>query len=159
MRIPRAVLAILALCAGCDSGDGGAPAATGLTVLRGTLPPPIRAATDLGRMDPGTRLEAMSLTFAPSGTRAERDALLVALQSAGSPVYHRWLTPEQYADRFGATSAEVARVSEWLGEQGFDVIGPTRGRTSLLFSGTVERLERAFLTEMHHYDVAGERHF
>ena len=159
MRIPRAVLAILALCAGCESGDRVAPGAAGVTVLRGSLEPPIRAATDLGRMDPGVQLEGMSLTFAPSGTSAERDALLVALQSAGSPTYHRWLTPEQYADRFGASVGDVARLSEWLRGQGFEVIGPSRGRTSLLFSGTVGQLERAFLTEMHHYDIAGELHF
>ena len=157
--LTRVALAILALCAGCESGNQGSRIAPGVTVLHGVLEPAIRSGTDMGRMDPGTRLEGMSLTFTPGGTRAERDALLVALQSAGSPMYHRWLTPEQYADRFGASAADVARVSGWLQEQGLEVIGPSRGRTSLFFSGTVGQLERALRTELHHYDISGEQHF
>lgn len=110
-------------------------------------------------MDPATRLEGMTVVLAPSGSRAQRDAMLAALQDPGSPLYHRWLTPEGYAARFGASSADVGRVTQWLQAQGFEVTGASRPRTSLRFSGTVDRLERAFQTEMHRYQVGGEPHF
>lgn len=101
----------------------------------------------------------MTLVLAPSASRAQRDAMLTALQDPGSPLYHRWLTPEGYAARFGASSQQVERVTQWLQAQGFDVDGPSRPHTSLRFSGTVDQLERAFHTEMHRYQLRGEPHF
>ncbi len=171
----RSALVTVVLCAACSSGsrsaDPGQPLAStavpvheaALAGARRVLPGHVGARTkrgnDLGRMDPATRLEGMTVVFAPSGSRGQRDAMLAALQDPGSPLYHRWLTPEGYAARFGASSADVERVTQWLQTQGFEVEGASRPRTSLRFSGTIDRLERAFQTEMHRYQVGGEPHF
>ncbi len=173
--LTRGALVTFVLCAACSSesrsADPGQPLASNavpmpaapLAGTRRVLPGHVSARTkrgsDLGRMDPATRLEGMTVVFAPSGSRAQRDAMLAALQDPGSPLYHRWLTPESYAARFGASSADVERVTQWLESQGFEVAGASRPRTSLRFSGTVDRLERAFQTEMHRYQVGGESHF
>jgi hypothetical protein len=133
--------------------------ATGFKALPGNVSPRLKRATDLGRTDPTRRLEGMSIVFSPSGNKADREGLLAAQQNPGSPWYHGWLTPEDYAARFGASPGDVARLSQWLVSQGFEVIGPNRMATSLTFTGTVGQLEQAFQTEMHDWDVHGEHHF
>jgi subtilase family serine protease len=169
LRRTRATVVTIALCAACSGGRHGADPlqgiaatapvapASGLRVLPGHVSN--RRGSDLGRMDPSARLEGMTLVLTPSGSRSQRESLLAALQDPGSPLYHEWLTPEDYAARFGASEEDVARVTQWLAQQGFEVDGASRPRTSLRFSGSVDQLERAFHTEMHRYDTRGETHF
>ena len=127
--------------------------------LRGNLHPLLRHAADQGRMDGGKQL-AMSLMFKRT---AEQDAavqkLLADQQDPSSPSYHKWLTPEQYADRFGLSTTDMSKVVSWLQSQGFTVDRVSRGRTQLWFSGPVSRIETVFRTEMHRYMVDGEMHF
>ena len=127
--------------------------------LRGNLHPLLRRAADQGRMDGGKQL-AMSLMFKRT---AEQEAavqkLLADQQDPSSPSFHKWLTPEQYADRFGLSATDMSKVVAWLQSQGFTVDRISRGRTQLWFSGPVSRIETAFRTEMHRYMVDGELHF
>ncbi|MBV8050035.1 MAG: Ig-like domain repeat protein, partial [Acidobacteriaceae bacterium] len=73
--------------------------------------------------------------------------------------YHKWLTPEQYAARFGLSSNDVGTISAWLRSQGFEIVQIARGRNWIAFSGTAALVENAFHTQLHYYDVDGERHF
>lgn len=156
----RALLVVLAAAAGCAQGMPGDAAATQSVVhLAASLSPRARPERDLGRMDPGVRLENMSMLLAPSGSKLEREAFIASLQDPTSPQYHRWLTPEQVADRFGARPADIERVIAWLRERGFDVTGTARTGLRVFFSGTVDRVERAFATEMHRYAIGGQTHF
>ncbi len=128
--------------------------------LRGSVHPLLQKAADQGRMDGATKLEGVSLIFKRT---AEQDAaaekFLEDLQNPSSPGYHKWLTPEQYADRFGLSTADLAKVRAWLQSQGFTVNRTARGRTQVWFSGTVSQIETVFRTEMHHFMVKGEAHF
>ena len=157
----RALLVVLAAAAGCAQGTPGdaLPTTRGVLRLASSLSPRARPERDIGRMDPNVRLEGMSLLLAPSGTKAERDELLRSLQDPASPLYHRWLTPQQYAERFGAKGGDIARVSSWLRDRGFDVQGTAPTGLRVFYSGTVGQVERAFATEMHRYAVGSETHF
>ena len=157
----RALLVVLAAAAGCAQGTPGdaLPTARGVVRLASSLSPRARPERDIGRMDPNVRLEGMSLLLAPSGTKAERDELLRSLQDPASPLYHRWLTPQQYAARFGAQGGDIARVTSWLLDRGFDVQGTAPTGLRVFYSGTVGQVERAFATEMHRYAVGSETHF
>jgi subtilase family serine protease len=128
--------------------------------LRGSVHPLLQKATDQGRMDGATKLEGVSLIFKRT---AEQDAaaekFLDDLQNPNSPSFHKWLTPEQYADRFGVSAGDLNKVISWLQSQGFTVNRAARGRTQLWFSGTVGQIETVFRTEMHHFMVKGEAHF
>ncbi len=155
----RALLVVLAAAAGCGQGTPGDTPTQSVVRLAGSLSPRVRPERDLGRMEPGARLEGMSLLLAPSGTKLEREAFVAALGNPASPLYHRWLTPEQVAARFGAKPADAERVSTWLREHGFEVTGSARTGLRVFFSGTVDQLERAFATEMHRYAIDGETHF
>ncbi len=128
--------------------------------LRGSVHPMLQKATDQGRMDGATRLEGVSLIFKRTAEQdAAADKLLEDLQNPNSPSYHKWLTPEQYADRFGLSTSDMNKVTTWLQSQGFTVNRTARGRTQVWFSGTVSQIETVFRTEIHHFMVKGESHF
>src|SRR5438445_3398248 len=44
----------------------------------------------------------------------ELELLLAQQQDPSSKNYHRWLTPAQFADRFGPTHTQIAAVAQWL---------------------------------------------
>lgn len=129
-------------------------------VLAGNVRPAVREAVDRGRMDGGARLEGVSLIFKRTPAQdVAIEKLLAEQQDPASPNYHRWLTPEQYAERFGLSTADVAAVTSWLQGQGFTVERVARNRSRVFFTGTVSRIETVFRTEIHHYLVRGEQHF
>ena len=100
--------------------------------------PLARPEVDVGPLDPGKRIDNLSILFklSPKQVR-DRDALLADLIDAGSPRYHQWLTPTDYAARFGARPEDIARVTAWLAQQGLEVhdVSPLGARVT--FSGTV----------------------
>ena len=103
------------------------------------------AANDRGRVDSGLLLRHVTLLLPPSEARqTELNAFLDRLQDPASPDYHRWLTPEQYATRFGAATADIARVISWLRSQNLTVDSVGRGRTTIAFTGAVRDVERLF---------------
>ncbi len=130
-----------------------------MTVLSANVHPFIRPQDDRGPVDGSMPIPKISFVMKPSPEQlADRNALLTAIQDPSSPVYHQWFTPETYAARFGASPATIARMTAWLQSQGFTVTGPSRTRTQLFFSGTAAQVAQAFDTELHHYEVAGEKH-
>lgn len=132
-------------------------ASRGAAVVASRLHARPEARFDVGRIDGDVPLGHMSLSFRPSpAQQADRDALLAAQQDPTSPSYHRWLTPERYAARFGATPETIANVGAWLRGGGFTVDSVSRAGTRIFFSGTVAHVEQAFSTEIHRYQVDGE---
>ena len=130
-----------------------------LVPLRGSRPPLALPQFDAGAVPANTRLVGMSILFNRSAAQqADLVALLAAQQNPASPLFHHWLTPDQFAARFGMTQADLDKVENWLQQQGFSVDWVARSRTMLRFSGTAAQAEQAFSTQLHYYNVAGARH-
>ena len=128
--------------------------------LRGTEHPAAGSRFDQGRTTGRQVLSGVSLAFRLSPAQhAGLNRLLQEQQDPSSPNYHKWLTPEEYADRFGMTPNDLAKVTAWLQSQGLKVDGVSRSRTAIFFSGTVSQVERAFQTEIHNYLVHGVAHY
>ena len=85
--------------------------------------------------------------------------LLADQQNPSSADYHHWLTPEQFADRFGVSEADVGKVRAWLESVGLAVGDVARGRHWITFSGTAEKVGRALATEFHHLVAGGRLHY
>jgi subtilase family serine protease len=129
-------------------------------VLKGTAHPVARAQSDQGRTDTTRRLSGVTLTFRLSpAQQADLDQLLRDQQNLASPQYHKWITPAQYAVRFGMTQSDLAKVASWAQSQGLTVDAISPNRTEVSFSGTVGQIEYALKTELHNYSVNGEQHF
>ena len=141
-RLPRVI-----------AGDG---ARTG---FRQTVSPRASGGQDLGPTDPARALSSMSLRF--SMTEAQQEdlgQLLLAQQNPASPLFHHWLTPEQFGARFGLSAGDLASISGWLQAQGFTITGVARGRTFVQFSGTVAQANQAFGVTLHNVSVSGLQH-
>ncbi|MGH9655787.1 MAG: protease pro-enzyme activation domain-containing protein, partial [Bryobacteraceae bacterium] len=99
----------------------------------------------------------MSLHFSMTPEQsAALDQLLRAQQDRRSPQYHRFLSPEQYAARFGLAEADIARVTRWLENHGFSNLHIARSRNWVSFSGTAGQVESVFHTAIHQYSVHGD---
>jgi uncharacterized protein (TIGR03437 family) len=129
-------------------------------VLSGHLHPKANTAYDQGRVAPSLELPYVTLELAMSADqKADLDKLTAAQQTEGSPSYHKWLTPDQYAARFGTSDADVAKISQWLAGQGLKVLSVARAKNWIAVSGAASQVEAAFQTELHTYAVDGETHF
>jgi subtilase family serine protease len=129
-------------------------------VLKGTVSPKAQPQYDKGPMDPSTKLTYVSLLIQPSAEQqVALKQLLADQQDPSSPNYHKWLTPEQFGQRFGLSNADVAKITRWLRSQGFSIVQVARGRDWIAFSGTVAEVQRTFNTELHRYNVDGEERF
>lgn len=111
---------------------------------------------DRGPVDASAPISYAAIFLAP---QPGIEAFLAELHTPGSPNFHRWLTPDQFGDRFGASAADMARVTQWLTAEGLAVHDLAQGRQWITFSGTAESVGRAFRTELHRYEVGGKIHF
>src|SRR5512144_1420684 len=111
----------------------------------GNVPPMIARAQDAGPADPNLPMDRMILLLARRpGADAEIEALQAAQHDPASPLFHRWLSPEEFGARFGPSDADLRRVVDWLQDNGFSIDEVGRGRGWIDFSGTAGRVERAF---------------
>jgi subtilase family serine protease len=114
---------------------------------------------DQGPVEPSFQLGYVTLLIAPSPSQEiALDQLLAQQQDRTSPNYHKWLTPEQYANRFGLSKNDINKITAWLESQGFTILRVARGRNAVIFSGTAAQIQTSFNTEIHRYQVNGEKH-
>jgi subtilase family serine protease len=169
MRIIARVLVVFAAILGTSGSGSSAPVpqdrirgdvdAAQVSRLRGTMHPRALAQLDQGRTDP-MRMISGAVTFRLSpAQQTDMDQLLRDQQDPQSAKYHRWITPDQYATRFGMTPSDLAKVTSWLKSQGLTIDSISRNRNEVSFSGSVGQVEYAFRTELHNFNVRGEQHF
>ena len=129
-------------------------------LLTGSVHAKAQAQFDQGPVAPSLTLPYITLVTQPSPSQqADLHHLLKQQQDPTSPNFRKWLTPEQYADRFGLNQNDIEKLSVWLRGQGFSVVQAARGRNWVAFSGTAASVESAFHTQVHYFDVDGEQHF
>ncbi len=131
------------------------------TVCAGeTVHPLAQARFDRGPLDSAMTFGYVTLMLQPTDAQqAALDRLLQEQQDRSSPNYHRWLTPEQFGERFGATAGDYAGLASWLESQGLHIEGRARARNWVAFSGSLAAVQGAFRTEIHRYVVNGVEHF
>lgn len=127
--------------------------------IRGNVPGLARPEADLGRADSSRMLHVVSLSFQPSPAQQnDLNLFLAQLADPSSPNYHKYLTPAQFADRFGMTQNDINKIVAWLQSEGFLNITVSNSRNQISFDGTVAQVESTFALEMHNYLVNGEVH-
>jgi len=127
-----------------------------VTVLRGHVPAQAQPRNDLGTAAGSMALEYVTLRLKPADGLEQ---FLARQLDPSSPDYHRWLTPEQFGERFGVSTGDIGKVVSWLQSSGLQVHDVARGRHWITFSGTAGQVNAAFRTEIHRYQVNGEVHF
>jgi uncharacterized protein (TIGR03437 family) len=135
--------------------------ASGGALLSGQIVHPLaQLRYDQGPVEATFRLSHIQMMFQQTAAqRAGLDQLLAAQNDPASPDYHHWLTPEQYADRFGLSPEDLARATTWLRSAGFTIEYTARARDWIAFSGTAAQVQAAFQASVHRYAIRGETHF
>jgi subtilase family serine protease len=131
-----------------------------LVVLRGNTHPLARAKYDQGAAPASLAMERMMLvlkTTPAQGTALE--TLLAQQQDRSSPNYHKWLTPQEFGEQFGAAEADIQKITSWLQSQGFQIDKVANGRNVIQFSGTAGQVQSAFHTSIHKYTVNSREHW
>ena len=115
---------------------------------------------DQGKAPDSLIMQSVTLVLKPSvSQQAALDQLLLDQQNPKSSSYHRWLTPEQFADRFGASQSDLGKIGDWARSVGLTVTGTARARNAVTLSGSAVQVGSAFHTEIHLYQVNGETHY
>ncbi len=128
--------------------------------LQGSLSPRARAEFDRGPAPDATPMQQATMIFSRTpAQQADLDHFLAEQQDRNSPNYHKWLTPEEYGDRFGLAGQDVNVIAAWLQSQGFTVDEIARSRTWISFSGIAAQFDAAFHTSIHNYVVDGKTHY
>ena len=128
--------------------------------LKGNMHPRALASNDRGPLDPLTRIPYMRMALKPTGDQAaDLEEFLEAQRDPSSSDYHRWLSPEEFGDRFGVSQNDLDQISAWLESQGFTVEKVARAQNWIAFSGTAGQVGKTFRTELHRYQADGKTHF
>jgi hypothetical protein len=127
--------------------------------LTGNRHPRLAHAEDQGRASDTLHIDRMILSLAPDASqKLALERYLDAAHDPASPLYHQWLSAQEFERQFGISDQDIAKITQWLNSQGFTVDEIPVGRRSIVFSGSVAQISHAFHTEMHHFMVDNEAH-
>jgi subtilase family serine protease len=128
--------------------------------LAGTIHLKTRSALDLGPVQRSRPIGPLIVLLKRSPEQQGAiDRLLLGQRDHGSANFHQWLTPEQYADRFGLAEDDMSTVRSWLASHGLTIDHSARGRNWIGFSGTAEQIESTLGTQIHLYRSGSEEHY
>jgi subtilase family serine protease len=130
-----------------------------LVQLTGNTHPMAQAQYDQGRADDNLNLEHMLLVLSRSPEQEAALATLISqLHDPQSANYHQWLTAEQFGERFGVSTQDIAVVTNWLQSHGLQVNGVYPNGLIIDVSGTAGQVLEAFHAEIHNYNIQGVQH-
>ena len=87
----------------------------------------------------------------PSRDEAGLKTFLAHVTKPGDALYRKYLTPEQFAARFGADAQDYAAVLAWAAQNGLTVGEHFTARTVIPISGTADAMSRALGTSFTDY--------
>lgn len=69
----------------------------------------------------------------------------------GDPLYHHYLTPQQFAERFGGDAEDYGALKQWAISSGLVISQESAGRLNLTVRGRASQFERIFNTQINRY--------
>jgi subtilase family serine protease len=121
--------------------------------VAGTKPAWARAAADRGKTDSAQRLDAK--VWLSGRDPKSLDAYAQAVSTPGSQQYHKYLTPQQFNQRFGPTKQQVDAVTSWVRASGLYVDLTGSNSHYLHVTGHLDKAKKAFGTGFRNYSTQG----
>jgi len=103
-----------------------------MTVGRAPAQTPVNAA-------PPNQVVQFSV-YLPLQNSSQLDQLISSLHTKGSANYQKWITPQQFRQKFGASSSAMAQVQSKMAEYGITMLGSTSHSVQL--QGTVAAIQK-----------------
>ena len=117
--------------------------------LPGHVPAVVAKLTPTGRLPATNHLElAIGL---PLRNQAALDELLRQLYDPGSPNFHKFLTPPEFAARFGPTEQDYLAVRQFAEANGLTITGTHPNRAVLDVEGSAAHVQQAFQVTLRTY--------
>jgi uncharacterized protein (TIGR03437 family) len=130
------------------------------SILDKHVHPLARPEFDRGAAHKNLQLGYVTLVLKPTAAQqSDLEALLIQQQNRTSANYHKWLTPEQFGDRFGIAQTDLAAIRSWLESQGLHIEDTARGRNWIAFSGSVDEIQSALHTQIHRFVINQKEHY
>jgi hypothetical protein len=112
-----------------------------------------RSAQVMGAYDPAEKLR---LVFALKRPKAEEEqTFLEALYTPGSPEYHKFLTAEQWNDRFAPSTEDEQAVVDWVTSQGLTVTTRYPNRLIVDVEAPVAQIQKTLSVNINRYQLNG----
>ncbi|MGA9529146.1 MAG: protease pro-enzyme activation domain-containing protein, partial [Terriglobales bacterium] len=125
--------------------------------LQGSIHPLAQAQYDKGSLGDDEPLGHVFLLLSRSPEQQQNlDAMVDQLHNPKSPLFHKWLSAEEYGKTFGISDSDLHTVESWLQSKGLQIEETPAGRTAIIFTGTVGQLRRAFNVDIHQFSVNGQ---
>lgn len=128
-----------------------------LTTLHGTVYPLVGPEYDQGVVTDDFSVDRLLLMVGrPADREQNLQQFLRDVHASGSPIYHHWVTPDEFGERFGAADQNLQLITGWLQSHGLRVARVTKSKSMIEFSGTAGQIREALHTEIHQYNVQGK---
>jgi subtilase family serine protease len=95
--------------------------------------------------------EISVLLALPSSDPTGLAAFIKHVSTPSDPLFHQYLSPEQFAQKFGGNAADYTALKIWAAANGLTVSQESIGRTNLTVRGKVSQLQTIFKTRLNTY--------
>ncbi len=103
----------------------------------------------VGPVNPAEVIE-VTIRLKSRASAGDLDAALSALGST-PPADRTYLTPEQFAEQYGADPAAMAKVEQFARDHQLSVVRADAGQRTIVLSGTVQAISQAFKVQLVQY--------
>jgi Pro-kumamolisin, activation domain/PASTA domain/IPT/TIG domain/Divergent InlB B-repeat domain len=150
----RALVAAPLLALMCFTISAAGAGAAAPTAAKVVAPRPLtpRGATRLGPVSPSATVSG-TVVLQPRDESALK-RFISQVTDKHSALFHHYLTPVSFAERFGPTPASIAAVEAQLRASGLSVTNVARDGLLIDFKAPAQRVETAFRTGLARYKLA-----
>jgi subtilase family serine protease len=160
-RMPKPIAIFLLgfiVSAGVTSSSGFQNSRPAMRRLDGHVPiHAFRNANWLGREMPDASL-SMSIAL-PLRNQSELESLLLRIYDPDDPLYGKYLTTEEFIERFCPTQEDYDQVKTYARRQGLSITGVHSNRLLLNIEGSARTVENSFNIQMHRFLALDGRDF
>ena len=119
--------------------------------------PPVMASSLIVGAEAAEAPVSLAITL-PWRNQVQLDVLLKHMYTPSDPLFHRYLTTDQFIARFAPTEADYNYIASWAVSQGLQVTGTSRNRHVLKVAGSAALFERALNVRLAQFvSPAGDR--
>jgi subtilase family serine protease len=108
---------------------------------------------------PDAKKEISVILTLPLGDPQGAADFVQHVSTPGDPLFRKYITPEQFAARFGANANDYAALKEWATANGLRISQESSARTALTLRGTVAQFQDLFETKLGIYQSSDGKQF
>jgi hypothetical protein len=129
-----------------------------LVPLKGHVLKSLTPDKDMGVVENSLSLGLYMVLQRTPAQQADLDTLLARQQQPGASGYHKWFTPQQFGERFGAAESDITQIKQWLQSQGFEVTSVAHNASVINFTANAAQARTTFHTQLHYWNVEGSKY-